>query len=51
MDYPYANYWNLISEPLEELNDWMDIANWGTLEENLEDSNKEDDEQNCNNNF
>lgn len=33
-DYPCSNVWNLICEPLEEL-DEEDAMLWGTLEENL----------------
>jgi hypothetical protein len=42
-DYPYSNYWNLIAEPLEELDDDEDISDWGTLEDNLENLDEEDE--------
>ena len=42
-DYPYSNFWNLIASPLEELDDFEDIEDWGTVEENLSDNELEED--------
>lgn len=41
-NYPSSNVWNLICEPLEELSDEQDLAMWGSLDENLENSDEED---------
>jgi hypothetical protein len=41
-DYPASNVWNLLAEPLEELDDFEDLVMWGSLEENLENSDDED---------
>lgn len=42
IDYPSFNTWLLINSPLEELDD-EDAALWGTLEDNLSDTELEDD--------
>ena len=43
IDYPSNNVWLLIAEPLESLDDFEDIQDWGTLEENLLDDELEEE--------
>jgi hypothetical protein len=40
--YPCSNVWNLICEPLEEIEDFEDLKDWGSLQENLQDNLEEE---------
>ena len=42
IDYPCSNVWNLICEPMEEL-DAEDAELWGSLEESLLDNFEDED--------